>query len=207
MIHDSFSMILIVGLGNPGGKYAYTRHNVGFMVVDALLKSLTPAGRDFENKKEFKASIAKLLVNDQELLILKPLEFMNASGWAVEKAAAFYKILPKDIWVISDDIDLPVGKIRIRIGGASAGHHGIESIMARLGTDAFVRFRLGVGKGMLDTHHPENKNLHRREVERRVLSPFNEHEIGDVRKMIKRADQAIRLAIKQGLEKAMNRYN
>lgn len=200
-------MILIVGLGNHEEKYQNTRHNIGFMVVDKLLSSLTPVGKTFSEKKEFKASIAKLRWKEKEILLLKPLTYMNNSGWAVVKVAAFYKIQPSDIWVVHDDIDLPLEKLRIRRGGASGGHHGIESIIAKLGTDQFVRFRLGVGKGMLDIHRPENKNLHRREVEKRVLSPFTEEEAGDVRKIIKRTDLALRYGILYGLEKTMNKYH
>ncbi len=200
-------MKLIVGLGNHEEKYKNTRHNIGFMVIDQLLRSLTPVGREFKEKKSFKALFIKLPLEKEEIVIIKPQTFMNGSGWAVAKAASFYKIEAADIWVVHDDIDLPLGKIRIRRGGASGGHHGIESIMAKIGSTDFVRFRLGVGRGMLDTHHPANKNLHRRQVEKIVLSPFAEGEVGDARKMIKHADQAIRSALKDGLEKAMNRHN
>ena len=200
-------MLLIVGLGNHEEKYTDTRHNIGFMVVDKVFQSLTPVGKTFAENKDFKAAIAKLHFKNQDILLLKPLTLMNNSGWAVVKASSFYKIVPQNIWVIHDDIDLPLGKLRIRKGGASGGHHGIESIMEKLATDQFMRFRLGVGKGMLDTHHPESKNLHRREVERRVLSPFAEHEVGDVRKMLDKTTKAIRYGLIHGLDKAMNRYN
>lgn len=200
-------MKLIVGLGNHEEKYTGTRHNIGFMVVDKVFQSLTPAGEEFKLEKNFKALIAKLKTKDCDLLLLKPQTFMNNSGWAVSKALTFYNIEPTDLWVIHDDIDLPLGKMRVRKGGASAGHHGVESIIEQLGSTDFIRFRLGIGKGMLDTHHPANKNLHRRQVEKAVLSPFNEHEIGDVRKMIDKASKAIRYGLTYGLEKAMNKYN
>lgn len=200
-------MKLIVGLGNHEERYTDTRHNVGYMVVDKLVRSLTPVGREFKSKKEFKALLIKLPLDHEDAIIIKPQTYMNASGWAVAKVAAFYKIESENIWVVHDDLDLPIGKIRIRRGGGSGGHHGIESIMAKLGSDDFFRFRLGIGAGLLDTHHPTNKNLHRREVERIVLSPFSEKEVGSARKMIKKADEILRFAIKQGLEKAMNKYN
>ncbi len=130
-------MKLIVGLGNPGKDYEDTRHNIGFMVVDKLAREI---GRDtlvWNQDDKRSAFVAKV----GELVIAKPVTFMNNSGVAVKKLADFYKIDPVDVWVIHDDLDLPIGKIRIRNQGGTAGHNGVESIITHLGTDKFLRFR------------------------------------------------------------------
>jgi len=131
-------MKLIVGLGNPGGKYSSTRHNIGFMVVDQLVKdklSLEASLKAWKKEDKFLGFVCKL---DTDVLILKPETYMNVSGKSVAALANFYKIPTRDIYVVHDDIDLPLGKIRIRRGGASAGHHGIDSIIRELG-DSLVR--------------------------------------------------------------------
>jgi PTH1 family peptidyl-tRNA hydrolase len=120
---------------------------------------------------------------------------MNESGRAVAAVSEFYKIPPKDMWVVHDDIDLPLGKIRIRAGGGSGGHNGVESLIAHLKTDAFLRFRLGVGRG-----------AHRSVVEF-VLSRFQQGEAGEMRKLIKHGVDAVRLALEKGTDRAMNRFN
>lgn len=197
-------MKLIVGLGNPGKKFQYTRHNIGFMVVDSLVRELTPITK--ENVWQEVAKPKLLYCKLKDLLILKPQTYMNLSGLAVSYLVNFYKIDVRDIWVVYDDIDLPVGRLRIRRGGGSAGHNGIESLIKDLGSDNFVRFRLGVGKGIKRIEQTE-KNLHRREVEKYVLSPFNKGEEGDLRKMIKKTVEAIKICLEKGLEKGMNRFN
>ncbi len=200
-------MKLIVGLGNPGDKFKYTRHNIGFMVVERIVKdklSLLPSLRAWKSEDKFLAQICKI---EDELLVMKPQTYMNLSGMAVSKVANFYKISPSDIWVVHDDIDLPLGKIRIRMGGASAGHHGIESIMKEIGTSDFLRFRLGIGLGKLDKPHTADHNLHRRDVEKFVVSLFRQNEAGDVKKLIKNASEALKIALDKGIDKAMNRFN
>ncbi|MEK7165267.1 MAG: aminoacyl-tRNA hydrolase [Patescibacteria group bacterium] len=196
-------MLLIVGLGNPGPKYASTRHNIGCMVVDHVLKDTLTLGKSWGEDADRKALVCK----KGDLVFAKPLTFMNGSGFAVKKLSDFYKIKPEDIWVVQDDIDLPLGKIRLRVGGGSAGHHGIESIMRELGNDTFVRFRLGVGRGKLEIQKGASQNLHRRSVEKYVVSPFTDHEAGAVRKLIKHAAEAMELALHKGLDVAMNQYN
>jgi PTH1 family peptidyl-tRNA hydrolase len=185
-------MKLIVGLGNPGEKYKNTRHNLGFMVVETLGQM-----KNVEWKMD-KKSNSQLAVINSQLILAKPQTMMNASGWAVAKLASFYKVESKDIWVIHDDIDLPLGKIKIRLGGSAAGHHGAESLIRQLGTDQFVRFRLGIG-------HPGRGSD--RLVEKYVLRDFDVNEKSEVKQMIKRAVEAIKVALDEGLEKAMNRFN
>lgn len=197
-------MNLIVGLGNPGEKYAQTRHNIGFMVVDHALQDLTSAATTWSLNQSLKAYLCKA----GDLVFLKPQTFMNGSGVAVKKAIDLYKIDVDHIWVIHDDIDLPLGKLRIRTGGGSAGHHGIESIMRELGgADSFVRFRLGVGRGKLGEKTHTDQNLHRHALEKYVVSSFFEEETGDVRKLVKHAAKAVETALHQGLDRAMNQFN
>lgn len=199
-------MKLIVGLGNPGGKFEQTRHNVGFSVVDKLVKrrlSLLSSLKAWKKNAKFKAEICKM----DDCLIVKPQTYMNLSGLSISSLANFYKVKPEDVWIVHDDIDLPLGMIRIRKGGASAGHHGIESILKEWGESEFFRFRLGIGKGKLDTHKTMDKNLHRQDIEKFVVSPFKDSEAGEAKKLMKRAVAAIETALEKGIEKAMNQFN
>lgn len=199
-------MKLIVGLGNPGPKFEYTRHNIGFMVAEKLVKdkfSLLPSLKAWKKEDKFLSDICISV----DYIVVKPQTYMNLAGLSVSKLANFYKIDVSDIWVIHDDIDLPIGKIRIRKGGASAGHHGIDSIINNLHSDNFLRFRLGIGRGKLDKPHGEGHNLHRHEVEKFVVSPFRDNEGGEVKKLIKNAVEAIEIGLDKGIEKAMNRFN
>ena len=148
-------MKLIVGLGNPGAKYQQTRHNLGFMVLDKLGEKLTPVEKTFwQESKKFNA----LLLKTEKAILMKPQTFMNASGIAVAKVANFYKIKPQDIWIIHDEVDLPLGKTRIRLGGGTAGHRGIESIIKQLGHDQFIRFRLGIGHPLKERTKSQRSN-------------------------------------------------
>lgn len=199
-------MKLIVGLGNPGDKYIFTRHNIGFMVVERLVKdklSLFPSLKAWRNEEKFISEVCR----GDDFIAVKPQTYMNLAGVAVVKIANFYKIAVSDIWVIHDDIDLPLGKIRMRKGGASAGHHGIDSIIKNLGTSDFMRFRLGIGRGKLDKPHTADHNLHRREVEKFVVSLFKEGEASEVKHLIKNSAEALNIALKKGIEVAMNRFN
>ena len=195
-------MKLIVGLGNPGPEYGSTRHNVGFMVVDKLAREL---GTDLvweENKKH-----NALLARTGDVLLVKPLTHVNGSGYAVRSLVDFYKLAPADVWVVHDDIDLPLGKIRIREKGGSAGHNGVDSILKHLKTDVFVRFRLGIGRGKESTGLNADKNLHHRSVITFVLSRFKQGEAGSLKHLVKNGAEAIRIALFEGIDKAMNRFN
>lgn len=199
-------MRLIVGLGNPGGKYQSTRHNIGFMVAEKLVKdklSLYPSLKAWKKDQDIHAEWCKI----EDTIVCKPQTFMNLSGTAVAALARLYKIKPADIWVIHDDIDLPLGKVRIRMGGGSAGHRGIESIIRALGSGDFIRFRLGIGRGKLEVIRHTDINMPRQNVEKYVISPFTDHEAGDVKKLIKHAREALEIAMDDGVEKAMNRFN
>lgn len=190
-------MKLIVGLGNPGEKYAKTRHNLGFMVVDELARKMLTLAKT--GWREDKKSNSQVLSIQSQLILVKPQTFMNASGFAVKSLITDYSITNySDIWVIHDDVDLPLGRIKIRVGGAAAGHHGVESIIQELGTDQFVRFRLGIG------HPGRGADA---QVERYVLREFDVNEKTELKQIINKATKAIQVALKDGLQKAMNQFN
>lgn len=203
-------MKLIVGLGNPGEKYASTRHNCGFMAVDQVLKNFAKVGVDWSSNPKLKADIALLTVHsvseDEEKIILaKPTTFMNNSGLAVRLLMDFYKVKPEDIWVVYDELDLPLGHLKIRNGGAAAGHHGVESIMEHVGTDKFWRFRLGIGTSH-DKEHPISRQ-DIRDAKEYVLDSFHGGEQGKARDLVKHGAQAVEVALEKGIEVAMNRFN
>lgn len=203
-------MKLIVGLGNPGTKYENSRHNIGFMVVDKLLRKLTSVGKSsWQKAKNTKAEVAKV----GDLILAKPQTMMNASGYAVRSLITNYPALLAgrqlpitNLWVIHDDLDLPLGKIKIRRGGGTAGHHGLESIVGKLGSRDFVRFRLGIGK---PAGHDEweKTNVRRQKIESYVLNDFLPHEQVEARKMVAKTIEAIGLALGKDLEAAMNKFN
>ncbi len=195
-------MRLIVGLGNPGEKYQKSRHNVGFMVIEELARQFSSFQFRFSIDKKIKAEILKIKHGDDEILLAKPQTMMNASGFAVAKLASNFQIPASGIWVIHDDLDLSLGKIKIRVGGGTAGHHGLDSIITQLASADFIRFRLGIGRPVRI-----DKNIKHREVEDYVLKNFSVKENQEAEKMIKKTAEAIRLALEEGLERAMNKFN
>lgn len=203
-------MKLIVGLGNPGDKYVSARHNLGFMVVERFLKDFEPVKDTvWEDNKRVKSDIAifewqpKKGVSEK-IILAKPKTYMNNSGMAVSLIAQYHKIKPEDIWIIHDELDLPLGYMKIRFGGSGAGHKGVESIISSLKNDKFWRFRLGIGTA--HNHTKIGKHMIDK-AEEYVLSGFGQGEYGKVRHLIKRGAQAIAAALEKGLEKAMNQYN
>lgn len=196
-------MKLIVGLGNPGPEYESTRHNIGFMVVERLDRELATTPISWQEQKNTKSLTTRI----GDVILAKPLTFMNNSGVAVGALLHYYKLSAGDLWVIHDDIDLPLGKIRIRESGGTGGHHGIESIVVALKTDVFVRFRLGIGRGRAGAASERDKNLHHRSVIQFVLSRFNRHEAGDLKNLVKHGVNAVQMALLDGLDKAQNRYH
>ncbi len=184
---------LIVFLGNPGPKYEYTRHNAGFMAGDALAKKLGVS----INRLRFKALTAAAEINGEKVLLMKPQTFMNLSGEAVGQAARFYKIPPERVLVVSDEISLPLGKLRVRPKGSAGGHNGLKSIIASLGSDAFPRIRIGVGA----PPHPDY------DMADWVLSVFRNQDLEDMLAASDRAAEAVTTYISDGPERAMNRFN
>jgi len=203
-------MKLIVGLGNPGVKYEKTRHNIGFMVVEKFLKDFEPVRQTvWIDEKKFKSDIAEIVWQPrhgdlEKVMLVKPKTYMNNSGLAVSLISQYLRILISDIWIIHDDIDLPLGAMKIRFGGGTAGHHGIQSIMEKLETDKFWRFRMGIG---IQNSKSKITNSKLKNVEDYVLGEFRGGERGKVRELIKRGSKAIEMGLEEGLEAAMNRFN
>ena len=185
-------MKLIVGLGNPGPSYANTRHNAGFLVIDALAQHHQIA----VNKIKHKGLEGNGHIGEEKVVLLKPQTYMNLSGGSVREAMDFYKLTPADLMVIYDDISLPVGAVRIREKGSDGGHNGMKDIIRHLGTEDFVRIRMGVGA------KPAGWNL-----ADYVLSAFPPQEREEVSHGIMVAGQAVEDILTIGLQKAMNRAN
>ena len=184
---------LIVGLGNPGEKYENTRHNVGFQVVDELAERQNAPVQ----KLKFKALTNLLTISGEKVLVMKPVTYMNLSGEAVRPAADFYKIPPERILVISDDTALDPGKLRIRQKGSAGGHNGLKNIIQHLGTDQFPRVRVGVGQ----KPHPDYDLAHW------VLGKFQGEDKKVMDEAVKRAADAVECILKEGADRAMNRFN
>jgi peptidyl-tRNA hydrolase, PTH1 family len=200
-------MKLIVGLGNPGEKYEKTRHNLGFMMLEHFLKDFeTIKNTSWENSDKFKSDISQIEWQPkhgslEKVILVKPKTFMNNSGLAVKILADFYKITADNIWIVHDDIDLPLGSLKIRFGGASAGHRGVESVMEHLGTDKFWRFRMGVGEKR-ELNDSRIKN-----VDDFVLGTFSGAEKGKLKDVIKRGVKSLEASLENGMASAMNRFN
>lgn len=191
-------MKLIVGLGNPGEKYEGTRHNIGFAIVDALRKDLE--FEKFNEDKKFSSLISTGHFNEQKISIVKPQTFMNLSGTAVQNIMEFYKISPEDLWVVYDDIDLSLGQIRIRTVGSPGTHNGMKNIIGLLGTDKFPRLRIGIeSRGESAPEKQDTSSF--------VLSKFLPTEQENLEKTIKTAINALKLALTEDAETAMNQFN
>lgn len=188
-------MKLICGLGNPGQQYKKTRHNLGFMVMEALKQGLKSL--DFKLNKKYNALLAEAKIKSEKTIFCLPQTFMNASGQAVAKLVRFYKVEDKNIWVIHDDVDLPFGRIKISYNSSSAGHRGVESIIQSLGHQNFIRFRIGI--------KPEEKLMI--PTEEFVLQKFTPEEQKSLKKIIEKAVEAIKFALAKGLEPAMSKFN
>ncbi len=184
---------IVVFLGNPGPKYRDTRHNAGFMAADAMEKKLGVS----INKLRFKALTAQSTLGGEKVLLLKPQTYMNLSGESVSPAAAFYKVPPEHIIVVSDEVSLPIGKLRIRKSGSAGGHNGLKNIIAMLGTDAFPRIRMGVGA-------PPHADY---DMADWVLSSFKNQDADDMRSLAVRVCDAVECYITEGPDRAMNKFN
>ena len=195
MTSDSTTSIvpeLIVGLGNPEPKYDNTRHNIGFAVVDELAKVWQ---MPLKENKRFQGLFAEGVVGGQKVRLLKPLTYMNRSGQSVRAVTDWYKVQPSSVLVTYDDLDLPVGKLRMRLSGSAGGHNGMKSIIAHLGVKEFPRLRIGIGKS-----DGEGTISH-------VLGKFAPQESKTIEEILYVSVQAIELSLKQGIEQSMNRYN
>jgi len=186
------NIFLVAGLGNPGREYARTFHNMGFLAVDRLASRLNiPIDR-----LRFKGVCGIGRVGSTHVVLLKPATYMNLSGESIREAASFYKIPPEHILVLYDDIDIPIGRIRIREQGGPGSHNGMKSVIARLGSELFPRIRIGIGP--LPEHW---------DIVKYVLSAVPETHHKDLEEAIDHAAAAAETAIREGVAKAMNRFN
>lgn len=186
-------MKLIIGLGNPGRQYAQTRHNIGFMVIDYLAEKL---GISVDRAK-FKSLVGEGFAGTQKIILAKPQTFMNLSGEAVYDMIGWYKTSYEDILVIYDDIDLPLGKLRLRMKGSAGGHNGMKSIIYLLQSDEFPRLRIGLGR-------PEDPRIDSADF---VLGKFNEQEAEIITEAIRNAGEAVLKIFSAGVEGVMNEVN
>ncbi len=184
---------LVVFLGNPGTKYEMTRHNAGFMAGDAMAKAQGAA----INRSRFKALTGTCDIGGETVMLMKPQTFMNLSGEAVAQAVSFYKLAPDHVIVVSDEVALPIGKLRIHTKGSAGGHNGLKNIIALLGTDQFPRIRIGVGAAP----HPDY------DMADWVLSSFKGKDAEDILAAAARAAEAVECYITKGADRAMNLYN
>jgi PTH1 family peptidyl-tRNA hydrolase len=181
---------LVAGLGNPGVKYAWTRHNIGFLVLDELIRRY---GLTFKEKSDYR--ICNGSIEGEKAIFLEPLTFMNRSGSAMASIYHRNNMLPDNIIVIHDDLDIETGRVKIRKRGSSGGHKGIESIIQHIGTNVFVRVKIGIGR---DPFIP---------TEDYVLSKFRKNELALIRESIVDAADAVECIIREGADKAMNKFN
>ena len=189
---DLDASYLVVGLGNPGREYRNTRHNIGFLAIDALAKALGVS----LGKVQSKALVGQGKIGSSKVILVKPQTYMNLSGQSVSGLLNFYKISTEHLIVIHDDIDLPFGTIRIRPGGGSAGQRGVKSIIEKVGTQEFARMRLGVGRppGQMD-------------AAAYVLQPFTKEDEEFLVNFLSKAAEAANEFVNNGLNAAMNKYN
>ena len=187
-------MKIVVGLGNPGSRYEGTRHNVGFLVVDLLIQAAVNQGGGKAQKK-FDAECVEWKEAGEKIWLMKPQTFMNLSGRSVRQAVDFYQVAADDVLVVCDDVNLPLGKLRIRSRGSAGGHNGLKDIQSHLGTQEYPRLRIGVG------------GLEGKVLADYVLDRFRPGEKADVEDAVIRAAQAVEAWVRQGIEVCMNQFN
>lgn len=187
----------MVGLGNPGMKYEFTRHNIGFRIVDSLARDID-IEIEFKKVKSYYSLIYRGMINNHKIMLIKPQTFMNLSGRAVSKVISYYKIPLQDLLIVYDDLNLELGQIRIRKKGSAGGHNGMESIMKYLHSEHIPRLRIGIG------NLSANFNFDGISY---VLSNFNDDEEDRIKDTIKLSTEAIKTIIEDGFEKAMRKYN
>ena len=189
-------MKLIVGLGNPGKEYSANRHNIGFLCINQLARQHHIS----LDKKQGKARVGTGIIADNEIILAKPQTYMNASGISVINLLGKYKLSPDDLIVIHDDLDLPLGKIRIKQGSSAGGHNGIKSIIGSLGTQDFVRIRIGISR-------PQNGNIVKENIVDYVLGDFEGEDRQMVEEITRRVGEAIICLLTEDLVAAMNKFN
>lgn len=186
-------MQLVAGLGNPGPRYEQTRHNVGFMVADVLARRWNAGAYRFERK--FEALVGEGMLGEQRVLLVKPQTYMNLSGRSVAGVVRFYKVPLEDLLVVYDDLDLPLGALRLRAVGSAGGHRGLNDVLLRLGTADVPRLRIGIGK------------VHRSATVEHVLNRFSPQEREQMDETIAAAADAAECWAREGIDAAMTRFN
>ena len=188
-------MKIVIGLGNPGSKYEFTRHNIGFRIVDSLARDIEI---EFKKVKSYYSLISRGMINNHKVMLVKPQTFMNLSGRAISKVVSYYKISFRDLLIVYDDLNLELGQIRIRKKGSAGGHKGIESIMQYLNSGEIPRLKIGIGNPLVSFNFDHVCY---------VLSNFNGDEKDKIKKVIQLSTEAIKTIIEDGFEKAMRKYN
>lgn len=188
------TVFLIVGLGNPGRDYARTRHNAGFLLLDQLAAGWRV---EWTDRRKFNARVARADRSGRRIFLCEPETYMNASGEAVSALMKFYKVPPPHLLIAVDDADLPLGTLRLRPDGSSGGHHGLESVEKHLGTRAYARLRIGIGRRTADE----------REITDWVLAPFRKEELPVLEKVLQTGCEQIECWLSAGVREAMNRFN
>lgn len=189
---------LIVGLGNPGAKYDRTRHNVGFMLMDELARSWQI---NLADHKKFQGIFGEGTgPHRDKIRLLKPQTYMNLSGQSIRAVVDWYKLSPESVLVVYDDMDLPLGRLRLRLSGSAGGHNGMKSTISHLGTQNFPRLRIGIGK-------PKTAALEDKDTVSHVLGQFSKAETEVLNEVLRLCEEAIALSLKQSTEKAMSLYN
>lgn len=188
---------LIVGLGNPGAKYDQTRHNIGFAAIDKLAQTWRIS---LSENRKFQGQFGEGRAGSQKIRLLKPLTFMNLSGQSIRAVIDWYKLPPESVLVIYDEMDLPLGKIRLRLSGSAAGHNGMKSTIAHLGTQNFPRLRIGIG-------NPKPPDALEKNTINHVLGRFSKAESQVLTEVLQLTVEAIDLSLRQGIAKAMSLYN
>lgn len=198
---EKSKIIAIIGLGNIGQEYENSRHNAGFLAVDSLQQAWNfPAWKE---EKKFKALMSEGKYKDFQIMLIKPTTYMNLSGEAVSAVTSFYKITPENTWILYDDLDLPLGKIRLRTDGSAGTHNGMKSVLQHLPITTFPRIRIGIeSRGIQPFNLPEQMD-----TSDFVLVKFTAKEQPEIQKSLERAIQAIELTLKSNLAAAMNKYN
>jgi len=196
-------MLLIVGLGNPESQYRSTRHNMGFMVLDQVARKLLPVGSD--NWQRMK-KLDSLVIKKEDFILAKPQVAMNNNGLAVEKVVSYFKVPPASLLIIHDDLDLPLGQMKMVFKRGSAGHRGVESIIHSLGENNFWRLRVGIGRpkgGEVNLKHEDDSS---KEVVDYVLAPFDDREKRLVNRVVNRAAKLVVQALEEGAERVKGKY-
>lgn len=201
-LSDSSGPILIVGLGNVGKEYDDTRHNAGFLLVDQLQNSW--GAPEWKEEKKMKAFVTQATFSGTKVILAKPTTFMNLSGEAVSLLANFYKVTPANLWITHDDLDLPLGKLRIRSDGSAGTHNGMKSILQHIPTNTFPRLRIGIESRGEEAGYEVPGQM---DTSNFVLGHFLPKEKPVLTKTLEKAQSAIETALKKGIQATMNEFN